>query len=160
MVTKSRVSPFANTRGKDKRPTRGAQTKPKPNEVNSEEVKRWFSVVDAATLSRKSALLPVKKLKVLSISSNLNRTLYGFIVFEVAWSDVRGINYCNELQTDASFALEAKFMRRWEFDSMTQAARCIRSWFSGTHAERSTMTEYLDPTIGILLFMSAVFAYK
>ncbi|CAH9060476.1 unnamed protein product [Cuscuta europaea] len=144
----SRVSPFANTRGKDKRPTREAQAKPEPNEVNSEEVKRWFSIVDTAALSRKSALFPVKKLKVLSLSSNLNRTLYGFIVFEVAWSDVRGINYCNELQTDTSFALEAKFMRRWEFDSMSQAARCIRSWFSGTHAERSTMAEYLDPTIG------------
>lgn len=48
-------------------------------------------------------------------------------------------------------------MRRWEFDSMAQAAICINSWFSGTHDERSTLIEYLDPTIGKLLFKWSVF---
>lgn len=49
--------------------------------------------------SRKRVLLPVKKLRnSLQFSSELHRTLYGFIVFEVAWTDVRGISYLNELQ--------------------------------------------------------------
>lgn len=47
-------------------------------------------------------------------------------------------------------------MRRWEFDSMAQAARCIHSWFSGTDAEQSALIEYLDPTIGKLLFLWSV----
>nr|GLL24197.1 uncharacterized protein LOC109158725 [Ipomoea trifida] len=157
MVTKSRMSPFANTRGqKDKRETEDMQTKAEPNASNSEEVKKWFSVIDAATLSNTSTILPVKKFRISFLNSNLNRTLYGFIVFEVAWSDVRGINYFNELQTDTQFALEAKFMRRWEFDSMAQAAICINSWFSGTHDERSTLIEYLDPTIGEAFFDAEV----
>lgn len=93
------MSPFANTRGlKDKREAEDMQTKPETNASNSEEVKRWFSLVDAAALSSTSALLPVKKFRISFLNSNLNRTLYGFIVFEVAWSHVRGINYFNELQ--------------------------------------------------------------
>lgn len=55
--------------------------------------------MDAVTLSRKRALLPVKKLRnSLIANSKLHRTLFGFIVFEVSWGDVRGINYLNELQ--------------------------------------------------------------
>lgn len=34
----------------------------------------------------------------LFLSNELHRTLYGFIVFEVSWTNVRGINYLNELQ--------------------------------------------------------------
>lgn len=65
----------------------------------SKKFKRWFSLVEAATLSQKRALLPVKKLRsALMLNSKLHRTLYGFIVFEIAWSDVRGLNYLNELQ--------------------------------------------------------------
>ncbi|KAL0749826.1 hypothetical protein Bca101_031829 [Brassica carinata] len=49
--------------------------------------------------------------------TKLHKTLYCFIVFEVEWENVRGINYLNELQTDTSLAIEAKLMRRWEFES-------------------------------------------
>ena len=60
---------------------------------------RWFSLIEAVVLSKKRALLPVKNLRnSLQLSSELHRTLYGFIVFEVAWTSVRGINYYNELQ--------------------------------------------------------------
>lgn len=63
----------------------------------------WFSFFDAVLLSRESALLPVKKLKnSLIANSELHRTLYGFIVFEVSWSNVRGINYWNDLQVDST----------------------------------------------------------
>ncbi|XP_051135404.1 uncharacterized protein LOC127254360 isoform X2 [Andrographis paniculata] len=116
-------------------------------------VKKWLSLIDALMLSRKRALLPVKKLRnTLIANSKLHRTLYGFIVFEVAWSDVRGINYLNELQTDTSLAIEAKVMRRWEFDSITQAAQLISSWFPGTLNERTILEEHLCATIGEVFY--------
>lgn len=62
----------------------------------------WFSFFDAVLLSRESALLPVKKLKKsLIANSEIHRTLYGFIVFEVSWSNIRGLNYWNDLQVDS-----------------------------------------------------------
>jgi hypothetical protein len=43
--------------------------------------------------------LQVNKLKDSRLlNRELHRTLYGFIIFEVDWADVRGINYLNELQ--------------------------------------------------------------
>ena len=147
----------------------------------SHKLQKWFTLIDAATLSRKRVLLPVKKFSSsLLLNSELYRTLYGFIVFEVAWEDVRGINYLNELQvlplcharqlfavndrncfgpcdewfpcslqTDTSLAIEAKFMKRWEFDSIAQAAEHIFSWFPGTYGDRRLLKEYLDAATGI-----------
>ncbi|KAJ0986558.1 hypothetical protein J5N97_004914 [Dioscorea zingiberensis] len=131
MVTKSRLSPFANTRG-------GRKSKDFGRRFNlgnsSSEIKdtgqkldfrngsrstlkgrrlyRWFSLIDAA-LYQEKAMLPVRKLKnSFLLNKELHHTLYGFIVFEVAWAHVRGINYLNELQTDTSMALETKLMKR------------------------------------------------
>ncbi|XP_062009372.1 uncharacterized protein LOC133725964 isoform X1 [Rosa rugosa] len=142
MVTKSRLSPFANTKArKDRKQGKDASSK----SVKPKKYTRWVSFIKEEALSRKRVLLPVKKLRnSLLLSSELHRTLYGFIVFEVAWSNVRGINYLNELQTDTSLATEAKFMQRWEFDSIAQAANCISSWFSGTVSEKRQLREYLD----------------
>lgn len=76
------------------------------SESNTSQLKKWFLLLDVATSSRKRALLPVKKLRnSLITNSKLHRTLYGFIVFEVAWSDVRGINYFNELQVGNIIAI-------------------------------------------------------
>lgn len=99
----SRLSPFANTRGRKQRKEGGdmleMKSVPELSTSKSENVRRWFPFIDAATLSRKRELLPVKKLRSsLILNSKLHRTLYGFIVFEVEWNDVRGINYFNELQ--------------------------------------------------------------
>ena len=99
----SRLSPFANTRGKKGKKETSEVTDlrvtPKSTASKSKKFKRWFSLVEAATLSRKRALLPVKKLRsALVFNSKLHRTLYGFIVFEIAWHNVRGLNYLNELQ--------------------------------------------------------------
>ncbi|KAK8611650.1 hypothetical protein V6N13_131696 [Hibiscus sabdariffa] len=142
MVTKSRLSPFANTKCRKRKEGKEASSKSNANDSKKFE---WFCFIDAATLSKKRALLPVKKLRTaLLLSSELHRTLYGFIVFEVTWSDVRGINYFNELQTDTSLAIEAKFMRRWEFDSIDQAANSISLWFSGTPLEQDYLKEYLN----------------
>ncbi|KAL7600016.1 hypothetical protein Lser_V15G24956 [Lactuca serriola] len=151
MVTKSRMSPFAIRRARNDR----KDTTQNFNELKfssetststpSENLRRWFLVIDAAILSRKRALLPVEKLRTsLLASSKLHRTLYGFIVFEVAWKDVRGINYLNELQTDTCLAIEAKHMRRWEFDSISQAAKGITSWFPGTPSECSLLKQQLN----------------
>ncbi|KAK6157313.1 hypothetical protein DH2020_011561 [Rehmannia glutinosa] len=125
------------------------QASSSPNARESGNFGNWFNFAYAVKLSRKRALLPVKKLRnSLIANSKLHRTLYGFIVFEVAWSDVRGINYLNELQTDTSLAIEAKIMRRWEFDSLAQAAMSISSWFPGTLDEQILLKEHLDSTIG------------
>lgn len=48
----------------------------------------WFSLIDAAKWQEKSLFHVL----------DLCKDLHGFIVFEVAWKDVRGINYLNELQ--------------------------------------------------------------
>lgn len=48
----------------------------------------WFPTVSMATLKDSCPFSVV----------NLYETLHGFIVFEVAWEDVRGINYSNVLQ--------------------------------------------------------------
>ncbi|KAK4714081.1 hypothetical protein R3W88_019988 [Solanum pinnatisectum] len=159
MVTKSRLSPFANTRGRKQRKENGdildVKSSPELSTSESENVRRWFPFLDAATLSKRRELLPVKKLRnSLILNSKLHRTLYGFIVFEVAWSDVRGINYFNELQTDTSLAIETKFMKRWEFDSVAQAAKCMSSWFSGTPTEHHLLKVCLESTIGEVFYDS------
>lgn len=159
MVTKSRLSPFANSSarkarntGKEKLEKKASNKVTNSNKssksTNSKISERWFSLIDAATLSQKTALLPVKKLKYsLQLNQELHRTLFGLIIFEVSWDDVRGINYLNELQTDTSLVIETKFMRRWEFDCITQAVGCISSWFSGTEHEQNLLREYLLSTV-------------
>lgn len=52
-------------------------------------------------------------------------------------------------KTDTSLAIEAKVMRRWEFDSIAQAAGSISSWFPGTLNELILLKEHLDATLGI-----------
>lgn len=100
----SRLSPFANTRARSLRNMKDSGKKldfsnsSRCKHVRLKRLNRWFSLVDAA-ISRKRALLPVKKLKdSFLLNKELCQTLFGFIVFEVAWTDIRGINYLNELQ--------------------------------------------------------------
>ncbi|KAI7733784.1 hypothetical protein M8C21_027120, partial [Ambrosia artemisiifolia] len=50
--------------------------------------------------------------------------------------------------TDTSLAIEAKHMRRWEFDSIAQAANGITSWFLGTPYERLLLEHHLNSMIG------------
>lgn len=150
MVTKSRSSPFANTRTRAKRDKKDIGRKldftnsSRSKSARLNRLSKWFSLVDAA-LYQKRVLLPVKKLKdSFLLSKELRHNLFGFIVFEVSWDDVRGINYLNELQTDTSMALEARSMRRWEFDSTEQASNCIALWYSGSYYECLILQEYLD----------------
>ncbi|CAF2122553.1 unnamed protein product [Brassica napus] len=154
MVTKSRLSPFANTKGREGKKKRKQEDEKKPKEACSQannkkmkELKKWFSLIDATTFSKNK--IPAKKLQSsLYLNKQLHKTLYGFIVFEVEWDNVRGINYLNELQTDTSLAIEAKLMRRWEFESIDQAVTNMSQWFSGSKSERSCLMEYLDTTKG------------
>jgi len=39
-------------------------------------------------------------------------------------------------------------MKRWEFDSIAQAASCASSWFSGTPSEQLLLKEHLDSALG------------
>ncbi|WRX07759.1 hypothetical protein QQP08_000246, partial [Theobroma cacao] len=99
----------------------------------------WFPTVSMATLKDSRPFSVV----------NLYQTLHGFIVFEVAWEDVRGINYSNVpqhlfcQQNDASLALQGKSMRKWEFNDIDQALRSISSWFLGTPTETLTLQRNL-----------------
>jgi len=95
MFLQSRLSPFAYSKARRER----KEVCPQSSSTNPKKFMRWFSLIEAVVLSKKRALLPVKNLRnSLQLSSELHRTLYGFIVFEVAWTSVRGINYYNELQ--------------------------------------------------------------
>lgn len=150
MVTKARLSPFANTRQRARIEKEDNGKKLDFTNISTSTCARknrlgtWFSLIDAA-LYQKKVLLPVKKLKdSLQLNKELHHTLFGFIVFEVEWTDVRGINYLNELQTDTSLALEVKSMKRWEFDSIEQASNCICLWYSGSYYERLILQEYLE----------------
>ncbi|XP_054817446.1 uncharacterized protein LOC129317116 [Prosopis cineraria] len=140
MVTKSRLSPFAISKARGERKDVCGSNTSKQNKFLS-----WSSLVQELTLSRKKAMLPVKNLRnSLPFCFELHRTLYGFIVFEVAWNNVCGISYLNELQTDTLMYIQAKFMQRWEFDSIAQAARCMSLWFSGKLSEQMQLKEHLD----------------
>lgn len=139
MVTKSRLSPFANTRGRRKK--KGESVK----ELELSNQYKWYSLIDAAVHQNK-ILFPVKKLKdSFLLHDELHHILYGFIVFEVEWAHVRGINYCNELQTDTSIAMEVRWMKRWEFDSIDQASNFVYLWYEcSTSSDRSLLQDYLD----------------
>ncbi|XP_027343848.1 uncharacterized protein LOC113856284 isoform X2 [Abrus precatorius] len=152
MITKSRLSPFVYSKARRER-KEGTEVCSQSSTNKPKKFKRWFSFLDAVMLSRKRVLLPVKNLRnSLQFGSELHRTLYGFIVFEVVWKNVRGINYYNELQTDTSLAIEAKLMKRWEFDSIAQAASCMSSWFSGTPSEQQLLKEHLDSVSGEIFY--------
>lgn len=96
----SRLSPFAHSKIRNEKKEEGKEACSINTTTGSKKFARWFQLVDAVTLSQKRILLPVKKLRDSSslLSSELHRTFNGFIVFEVDWSSVRGINYLNELQ--------------------------------------------------------------
>eukprot|EP01018_Ginkgo_biloba_P037144 Gb_15822 [translate_table: standard] len=134
MVTKSRMSPFANTRSRLEDEDIGNKVQGKQEAQAADQrdrLPKWFSVIDAARWQHK-ALAPVKE---------LHHTLHGCVVFEVAWADVRGINYINELQTDTCMALESKSMTKKEFDSIEQALDCIASQCLGTGSDISMLSE-------------------
>ena len=40
--------------------------------------------------------------------------------------------------------VEAKIMKRWEFDSVNQASSLITSWFSGNYSECQILQDYLN----------------
>ncbi|CAK9314724.1 unnamed protein product [Citrullus colocynthis] len=155
MVTKSRLSPFANRKvRRDRNSERVAYQRPKI--TKPKKFLRWFPLINAVTLSRKKLLLPMPPVKNLRksfvLNNELHRILYGFIVFEVSWNNVRGINYLNELQTDTSLAIEAKYMQRWEFDCISQAAASISSWFPGSPADGKLLKNYLESATGEIFY--------
>ncbi|KAG9458978.1 hypothetical protein H6P81_003486 [Aristolochia fimbriata] len=134
MVIKYRMSPFINTRRLTQIPDSGRNTLVSQCLMsNSSAIKKlykWFSVIDAAKW-RRNTLFSVM---------DLCKSLHGFLVFEVAWKDVRGINYLSELQTDTSMALEVKSMKKWDFLSIDHALNCISLWFSGTPSETQVLS--------------------
>ncbi|XP_058103245.1 uncharacterized protein LOC131246834 isoform X2 [Magnolia sinica] len=137
MVAKYRMSPFLITRVQCMNQNSGSNTATndhlKSTSTKHEKLARWFSVIDAKKWQENS-LFPLM---------DLSKALHGFIVFEVTWKDVRGINFLNELQADTSLALEVKTMKKWEFNSIEQSLSCISSWFSGTVSETQSLLHNL-----------------
>lgn len=94
----SRLSPFAKSKARRKT-KEGKEARCKSDPSETKKFERWFNLIDSPNLSRKKVLVPVEKLRnSLLLDSKLHGILHGFIVFEVEWSNVRGINYLNELQ--------------------------------------------------------------
>ncbi|CAN6462754.1 unnamed protein product [Victoria cruziana] len=126
LVAKYRVSPFANRRARhNSNFDSKSNSIPELVDVELKRRHRWSPVIDAAKWRKKSFFQHME----------LCQTLHGFIVFEVSWKDVCGINYLNELQTNTTLALEVKHMKKWEFNTVEQASSSISLWFSGTDSE-------------------------
>ncbi|KAG8640329.1 hypothetical protein MANES_13G046600v8 [Manihot esculenta] len=125
VITKYRVSPFKNNRALQRWPSLAYKS-------SSQEKKKFFNWLPDVSMASVSEKTPFSMM-------NLYKALHGFLVFEVAWKDVRGINYLNELQTDTSLALEVKALRKWEFSGIDQALSCISLWFSSTQTEAQTL---------------------
>ncbi|GJW84975.1 hypothetical protein Tco_0158120 [Tanacetum coccineum] len=49
-----------------------------------------------------------------------------------------------EMLTYTSLSIESKFMKRWEFDSIAQAAKGLMSWFPGTLYEALLLEHRLN----------------
>jgi len=88
-----RISPFTNTRALHKTSnTNGSKSGNndchEPKHTKSKRFRRWFPVINSTKLQEKFFMSVM----------DLSKALHGFIVFEVVWKDVHGINYLNELQ--------------------------------------------------------------
>uniref|UniRef100_A0A7N0UIY8 Uncharacterized protein n=1 Tax=Kalanchoe fedtschenkoi TaxID=63787 RepID=A0A7N0UIY8_KALFE len=138
VLTKYRMSPFRNTRALLK----SQSLKHLSNNClsNEKNIFKWMAMTCTNNLKRKAAFSFM----------DLRKVLHGFIVFEVSWNDVRGINYLNELQTDASMALEVKVIRKWEFSDINHALSCLPSWFSGTPPETQALQSSLVYLHGVV----------
>jgi hypothetical protein len=98
-LLQSRFSPFANSRARRRDETDGklvysTSSVSAPHLQNKSS--RWYSLIDDAMREKKLQVNKLKDARILN--RELHQTLYGFIIFEVDWADVRGINYLNELQ--------------------------------------------------------------
>lgn len=132
-ATKYRTSPFKNSKALLRR----VSARYKDNSISSKDERKklhkWVSVVNAHRWRAKAFFSLV----------DLHVALHGFIVFEVYWKDIRGINYFSELQTGISMAFEVKSMRKWDFHSIHQASSCIQTWFSGSQSEIESLWKCL-----------------
>lgn len=87
-LTQYRTSPFKNSRALLRR----VSARYKDNSISSNDERkklyRWVTVVNSQRWRAKAFFSLV----------DLHVALHGFIVFEVRWEDIRGINYFSELQ--------------------------------------------------------------
>ncbi|WOL03712.1 hypothetical protein Cni_G12432 [Canna indica] len=137
MVTKYRMSPFMNTRVAHKSHDIGSRCNSNDDHEsyndNTKKSYGWLRLMDSSKLQE----------KYFHAFMSLTNSLHGFIVFELAWKDVHGINYLNELQTDTSLALEVRTMKKWEFFDPEHASSCISLWFSESVFETQPLKDYL-----------------
>jgi len=102
-LLQSRFSPFANSRTRRKRDETDGKLVFSTSSVSAPHLQnkssRWYSLIDEAMREKKLQVNKLKDARILN--RELHQTLYGFIIFEVDWADVRGINYLNELQVQS-----------------------------------------------------------
>lgn len=67
--------------------------------AKAKKINRWFPVIDSIKWQPKYLM-------------DLSKALHGFLVFEVAWKDVHGINYLNELQVPPSSSKWCNYSRK------------------------------------------------
>ncbi|GJN36118.1 hypothetical protein PR202_gb24956 [Eleusine coracana subsp. coracana] len=135
MVTKYRMSPFTNSR------TRGDDT---VSSCSSSSLSSSSGTGGSTGNNNNSSRKVVGERWFAAAELMMRRSMHGFLVFEVSWRDVHGINYLNELLTDASLALEARRMNKWEFHSADHAATSAHLWFLGRAAEARALRAYLS----------------
>uniref|UniRef100_A0A6V7QY00 G1/S-specific cyclin-E protein n=1 Tax=Ananas comosus var. bracteatus TaxID=296719 RepID=A0A6V7QY00_ANACO len=147
MVTKYRMSPFMNSRTfnriSDAESNSMMNGRDQSIDDHSAKSRRWLRVIDSRKWQKRYLLSAM----------DLSKALHGFLVFEVAWKDVHGINYLNELQADTSLAIEVRYMKKWEFYSPEQASTCISLWFLGRLSETQTLKSYLKKLSGLDLHL-------
>ena len=99
-MLQSRFSPFANSRTRRKRDETDGKLVFSTSPISAPHLpnksSRWYSLIDEAVREKKLQVNKLKDARILN--RELHQTLYGFIIFEVDWGHVRGINYLNELQ--------------------------------------------------------------
>ncbi|GAB4830232.1 hypothetical protein Ancab_019874 [Ancistrocladus abbreviatus] len=132
-ISKCRTSPFTNSRALLRTNSLLYNDNSRSSHDEWKNLSNVLSVVNAY-MWRQTAIFSLV---------DLRKALHGFIVFEFMLEDIRGINYLNELQSDTTMALEVRHMRKWEFNGIKQASRCISSWFSGTTDEMETLQRCL-----------------
>lgn len=142
------------------------RTDPEQSEISNGNHNQTSAIGASRIFQKSCAIFDAAKSRTKHLLSvdDLGKVRHGLLVFEVAWKDVCGIKYQNDLlvarridcscallhsipfrrclrrrilclQTDASFALEVKSMVNWEFNAPHRASRYVSSWFSGTDSE-------------------------
>ncbi|GJR57554.1 reverse transcriptase domain-containing protein [Tanacetum coccineum] len=101
------------------------------------------NTIARALLRNPSILILAKAINALNAESEYNIKMV-YLVLEIT---LRGLSLKVNIVGGVDFsslAIESKFMKRWEFDSIAQAAKGLMSWFPGTLYEALLLEHHLN----------------